>query len=67
MPKDNRKETDEAGDNDIGSEGRKERSYYYDDAHGYENYIPDEDDENEEGDEQDKSARRLFDLETSEE
>lgn len=27
------------------NEDRKNRGYYYDDAHGYEVYVPDEDDE----------------------
>lgn len=38
-------EKPETGDEDSWSRAQKERSYYYDDAHGYEIYNPDEDDE----------------------
>ncbi len=36
-------ETVEPPDKDRWSEDQKERSYYYDDAHGYEVFEPDED------------------------
>ncbi len=35
----------ETGDEDSWSRDQRERDYYYDDAHGYEIYNPDEDDE----------------------
>ena len=35
----------EKDENAAGSEDRQKRSYYYDDAHGYEIYAPDEDEE----------------------
>ena len=35
----------ETGDKDSWSEAQKKKSYYYDDAHGYEIYNADEDDE----------------------
>ncbi len=35
----------ETGDEDSWSQAQRERSYYYDDAHGYEIYNPDEDDD----------------------
>ena len=34
-------ETDISSDDEDGSLAEKERSYYYDDAHGYENFDPD--------------------------
>ena len=34
-------ETDISSDEKDGSLAEKERSYYYDDAHGYENFDPD--------------------------
>lgn len=37
----------ETGDEDSWSQAQREKSYYYDDAHGYEIYNPDEDDEEE--------------------
>jgi hypothetical protein len=50
-PKEDREETDEpceSPDKDRWSEDQKERSYYYDDAHGYETYDPKSDAEEEE-------------------
>jgi len=38
----------EKGDEDSWSQAQRERSYYYDDSHGYEIYNPDEDDDDEE-------------------
>ena len=35
----------ENADEDVCETNQKKRSYYYDDAHGYEIYNPDEDDE----------------------
>lgn len=35
----------EIGDKDSWSRDQKEKSYYYDDSHGYEIYNPDEDDD----------------------
>lgn len=32
---------------DSWQEDQEERSYYYDDAHGYEVYVPEEDDDSE--------------------
>ena len=49
-PKEDRKkieEADESTDKDLWSEDQKERGYYYDDAHGYEKYVEDEDEEGE--------------------
>jgi hypothetical protein len=40
-------ETEESRDKDRWSEDQKERGYYYDDAHGYEKYIEDEDEDEE--------------------
>ncbi len=40
----------EIGDKDSWSRDQKEKSYYYDDSHGYEIYNPDEDDEDDEED-----------------
>lgn len=45
--------TPETGDEDSWSRAQKEQSYYYDDAHGYEIYNPDEDDEDDEDEEDD--------------
>ena len=39
------KEEKDTGDKASWSEDQKERGYYYDDAHGYETYDPDEEDE----------------------
>ena len=40
--------TDEKGvEKDVLSWDQKEKSYYYDDSHGYEIYNPDEDEEDE--------------------
>ena len=41
-------EKPESGDADSWSQAQRERSYYYDDSHGYEIYNPDEDDEDDE-------------------
>jgi len=38
------------GDEDSWSSDQRERSYYYDDSHGYEIYNPDEDDDEEDDD-----------------
>ncbi len=38
----------ETGDKDSWTQAQRERSYYYDDAHGYEIYNPDDDDDEEE-------------------
>lgn len=38
-------EKPDSGDEDSWSQAQKERSYYYDDSHGYEIYNPDEDDD----------------------
>lgn len=49
-PKEDRKEIDEPDeslDKDRWGEDQKERGYYYDDAHGYEKYVEDEDEEGE--------------------
>ena len=40
-PKTEPKEIDEKSDHPTWSEDRKKRGYYYDDAHGYENFDPD--------------------------
>ena len=39
-----KKKTDEKPDASTWGEDQKRREYYYDDAHGYEVYEPDEDD-----------------------
>ncbi|MDQ3324006.1 MAG: hypothetical protein M3525_16450 [Acidobacteriota bacterium] len=46
-PKNSPENKPEIGDADSWSQEQRERSYYYDDAHGYEIYNPDEDDEDE--------------------
>jgi hypothetical protein len=49
-PREDRKkieEADESPDKDRWSEDQKERGYYYDDAHGYEKYVEDEDEDEE--------------------
>jgi hypothetical protein len=49
-PKEDSKEIDqpdESTDKDRWGEDQKERGYYYDDAHGYEKYVEDEDEEGE--------------------
>lgn len=52
-PKEDCKESDEpveSPDKDAWSEDQKQRSYYYDDAHGYEKYVENDDsDEDENG------------------
>ena len=51
-PKEKSKENvDVETDRSAWSDDQKEHQYYYDDAHGYETYVPDEDD-----DENDKEA-----------
>jgi hypothetical protein len=45
-PKSEKCETDDPKE-DSWSEDQKNREYYYDDAHGYEVYTPDEDDDTE--------------------
>lgn len=41
-------------DEDVhSSDGKTERSYYYDDAHGYEDFDPAEDEDDETGDDED--------------
>lgn len=40
-PKIEPKEIDEKGDHSTWSEDQKKRGYYYDDAHGYEDFDPD--------------------------
>lgn len=47
MPKEDCKESEEPSepeDVNVWSEDQKTRQYYYDDAHGYEVYKPEEDD-----------------------
>ncbi len=47
-PKEDHKESDkteELPNKACWSEDQKERGYYYDDAHGYEKYVEDEDDD----------------------
>ena len=39
------KDKKDASDKASWGEDQKERGYYYDDAHGYETYDPDEEDE----------------------
>jgi len=41
----NRADEDNKPDNGSWSEDQRERSYYYDDACGYETYVPEDDDE----------------------
>lgn len=36
-------ETPETGDESAWSEDQQKKSYYYDDSHGYEVYVPDDD------------------------
>ena len=51
MPKDNCGEPEkpeESPEKDTWGEDQIERSYYYDDAHGYETYVEEEDDDDEE-------------------
>ncbi|MDQ3087234.1 MAG: hypothetical protein M3Q78_01405 [Acidobacteriota bacterium] len=38
-------DTCETGDKSAWSKDQQEKSYYYDDSHGYEVYNPDEDDD----------------------
>ena len=47
MPKTPKKkpEDEESCEKDSWSEDQKKREYYYDDAHGYEVYVPEDDDE----------------------
>ena len=42
-----REESDAPEDEATWAQDQQKRSYYYDDAHGYEIYNPDEDDEDE--------------------
>jgi hypothetical protein len=44
-PENSRLETPEIGDEASHGKDQREKSYYYDDACGYEIYNPDEDDE----------------------
>ena len=47
-PKEDCKEADEpleAEDNNVWREDQKNHRYYYDDAHGYEMYVEDEDED----------------------
>lgn len=39
---------EEAEEKDSWGEDQKERGYYYDDAHGYEVYVPEEEDDSSE-------------------
>jgi hypothetical protein len=51
-PKEDHKEIDEpdeSQDKDRWSEDQKERSYYYDDAHGYEKYVDCQDEDEKDG------------------
>ncbi len=41
-------DTCETGDKSAWSKDQQEKSYYYDDSHGYEVYNPDDDDETDE-------------------
>ena len=40
-------ENEEAEENDSWAEDQKERGYYYDDAHGYSVYTPDDEEKEE--------------------
>ncbi len=44
-PPENKPDT---GDEDSWAQNQREKSYYYDDSHGYEIYNPDDDDDDEE-------------------
>ena len=55
MPKKPKREKDEKGG--TWSEDQKEREYYYDDAHGYEKYEPESDDES--GNERDAESTEI--------
>ena len=51
MPEIPKKKPDPDGEvkeTDSWSEDQKERGYYYDDAHGYEVYVPEEEDDSSE-------------------
>lgn len=53
-PKDDCKETKEPPESektDVWSEDQTSRHYYYDDAHGYEKYVGDDDEEDKKDDE----------------
>lgn len=50
---------EEAEKKDSWSEDQKERGYYYDDAHGYEVYVPEEEDDSSETRSESRSDTKL--------
>lgn len=61
MPREKEPEekTPDCGDESSWAEDQKENTYYYDDAHGYETFDPNADDDDGDEDDRDQASTKL--------